>query len=408
MPLPKPNKGESQSDFVSRCMGDEMMKSDYGDQKQRLAVCYTQFERKDFGPGDEDESKAVWSTAYINNLPDSAFLYIEPGGKKDGEGKTAPRSLRHFPVRDSEGNVDVAHVRNALSRIPQSNVPASAKASAEAKAKRMLDQHGGGKDDPNSFETKDFAGSTEFKADDDSGEFSATFAYFNVVDKMGDVTLPGAIPNGKSVAIAQWKHKWDDPPAGRGVIHADESKAWVEGKFNLKTSYGRDTYEVVRDMAELQQWSYGYRPVDKYFGMKDDRKVRFLKTLDVFEVSPVLIGAGNGTKTDSIKSGLTFVENVAQVLDDLDAVIQRAQEIASLRGKADDGFLASHKAALAPFLARMEDLSTSLNNALKDPQEVQKSKASIEAMCALLRAAELNAYHTQYDQPAQMSMGMMD
>lgn len=57
---------------------------------------------------------AIWSTAYVNDLPDSAFLYISPGGKKDGEGKTVPRSLRHFPYKNSEGNVDLPHLRNAI------------------------------------------------------------------------------------------------------------------------------------------------------------------------------------------------------------------------------------------------------------------------------------------------------
>ena len=59
-------------------------------------------------------AKADLSTADINDLPDSAFAYIEPGGEKDESGKTAPRSKRHFPVHDE------AHVRNALSRAPQS------------------------------------------------------------------------------------------------------------------------------------------------------------------------------------------------------------------------------------------------------------------------------------------------
>ena len=45
MPLPAPNKGESESDFVGRCMGTQVMKDDYSDEKQRLAVCYSQFQR---------------------------------------------------------------------------------------------------------------------------------------------------------------------------------------------------------------------------------------------------------------------------------------------------------------------------------------------------------------------------
>lgn len=67
--------------------------------------------------------KAVWSTAYVNDLPDSAFLHVEPGGKKDENGRTVPRSLRHFPIRDAEGALDLPHLRNAIARIPQAKIP---------------------------------------------------------------------------------------------------------------------------------------------------------------------------------------------------------------------------------------------------------------------------------------------
>ncbi len=57
---------------------------------------------------------ADMTSSAMNDLPDSAFAYIEPGGAKDPSGKTVPRSKRHFPVHDE------AHARNALSRAPQS------------------------------------------------------------------------------------------------------------------------------------------------------------------------------------------------------------------------------------------------------------------------------------------------
>jgi HK97 family phage prohead protease len=103
--------------------------------------------------GKEDDrlmdTKAEWSTAYINNLPDSAFAYIEPGGTKDDEGKTAPRSLRHFPHHDADGKVDLAHLRNALARAPQSDFGSKAMAHLErhAKAEGVGDRNDGGKTD---------------------------------------------------------------------------------------------------------------------------------------------------------------------------------------------------------------------------------------------------------------------
>ena len=62
--------------------------------------------------------KAEWTTAYINDLPDSSFAYVEPGEKEDG--KTTPRSKRHFPHHNAEGTIDLPHLRNALARAPQS------------------------------------------------------------------------------------------------------------------------------------------------------------------------------------------------------------------------------------------------------------------------------------------------
>lgn len=40
MPIPKPKKGESQKDFISRCMSNDTMNDEYPDQKQRTAVCF--------------------------------------------------------------------------------------------------------------------------------------------------------------------------------------------------------------------------------------------------------------------------------------------------------------------------------------------------------------------------------
>jgi hypothetical protein len=89
-------------------------------------------------------SKAVWSTAYVNTLPDAAFAYIAPGGEKDDEGKTKPRSLRYFPhhgtsvkVASEKDSVDLPHLRNALARLDQADIPDSAKATV----KTHLDAH---------------------------------------------------------------------------------------------------------------------------------------------------------------------------------------------------------------------------------------------------------------------------
>ncbi len=88
--------------------------------------------------------KATWTAAEINNLPDSSFAVIEPGGTKDDDGKTVPRSLRHLPFKGPDGNVDLPHLRNALARLPQSDLSADLKAKARARLQAAAKEAGVG------------------------------------------------------------------------------------------------------------------------------------------------------------------------------------------------------------------------------------------------------------------------
>ena len=57
MPLPSKRKDEKQSEFMSRCMSDDIMKKEYKDNKQRVAVCLTQYRarRKSKGEASWDD-----------------------------------------------------------------------------------------------------------------------------------------------------------------------------------------------------------------------------------------------------------------------------------------------------------------------------------------------------------------
>ena len=137
---------------------------------------------------------------------------------------------------------------------------------------------------------------------DETGKFEAVFSRFQDVDKHGDVTNPGAFHDGQEIRIAAWGHNWGDLPVGKGHIRQDQEKAWVDGKFFLDTVVGREHYLTVKNLGELQQWSYGFEVLKSSEGEYEGKKVRFLEDLDVFEVSPVMIGAGNDTQTLAIKS----------------------------------------------------------------------------------------------------------
>lgn len=157
------------------------------------------------------------------------------------------------------------------------------------------------------MEKKTIKAPFEFK-ESGSGKFKAVFSTFNVIDLDGDVTLPGAFKDGEEVRISYWGHRWHDLPSGRGVIHADNEKAWVDGQFFLDTEAGLETYKTVKNLGGLQEYSYGYDVLDSATGRFEDKQVRFLKSLKVFEVSPVFLGAGIGTQTLEIKGNKQTIQ----------------------------------------------------------------------------------------------------
>lgn len=142
------------------------------------------------------------------------------------------------------------------------------------------------------------------KLDDaDKGEVTAVFATFDVIDKDGDVTLPGAFTDGAEVLISAYGHKsWEGAlPVGKGVIKTTATDARLKGQFFMDTQAGRDHFQIVKELGAKQEWSYGYDVVDSEFGEMDGQRVRFLKRQEVHEVSPVLIGAGVNTRTLATK-----------------------------------------------------------------------------------------------------------
>lgn len=69
--------------------------------------------------------KERWTSAYIADLPDSAFAVVT----SDGD--------RKLPHHNADGALDLPHLRNALSRLPQADLSPE----DEAKAQRHLEAH---------------------------------------------------------------------------------------------------------------------------------------------------------------------------------------------------------------------------------------------------------------------------
>jgi hypothetical protein len=108
MPLPKPKNQEKRSEFVSRCIGDDQTAKDFPDQKQRIAICYTQWDTA------KKEATAIVGSGDNEVLFSAQKTY---GGKKRSELKNSDflyPNERSFPI------VTPADVQDAVSSFGRS------------------------------------------------------------------------------------------------------------------------------------------------------------------------------------------------------------------------------------------------------------------------------------------------
>lgn len=143
-------------------------------------------------------------------------------------------------------------------------------------------------------------------------QIEAVFATLNVKDHDGDVTVPGAFENGAPVRMSAFNHtSWSGAlPVGKGRIYEEGNEVIFRGEF-FNTQAAQDTRETVKGLGELAEFSYGFDTLGSERGEFQGEQVRFLTNLKTHEVSPVLKGAGIGTRLLAIKeygSGIAYPE----------------------------------------------------------------------------------------------------
>lgn len=141
----------------------------------------------------------------------------------------------------------------------------------------------------------------------DKGTATAIFSRFGgPPDSDGDITEPSAFTHGQKVPVSAYNHgSWASAlPVGIATIRVLPDRAEADIEFFLDTSGGRDTFNTVKALGPLTQYSYGYDVKRSTPGQWNGRPVRILQKLALHEVSPVLVGAGRDTRTvaGSVKS----------------------------------------------------------------------------------------------------------
>ncbi|MFN0177177.1 MAG: HK97 family phage prohead protease [Gemmatimonadales bacterium] len=140
----------------------------------------------------------------------------------------------------------------------------------------------------------------------DRGEVEAIVATLGVVDREGDIIRPGAIASGSKVKLSSYGHDaiYGAAPVGKGAVFVEGQRAIFRGRIFLATERGRETFTVLKELGAESEWSIGFRVVGSEVPDEAQRRkgaARILTKLDLLEVSPVLIGAGIGTGTTTVK-----------------------------------------------------------------------------------------------------------
>jgi len=202
---------------------------------------------------------------------------------------------------------------------------------------------------------KSFAG-CEVK-DEEQGIVTAIVSTFGVVDLDGDIVEPGAMKSGPIRVSAYGHTSWEGAlPVGKGYLHVEEDRAIAEMQFFMDTTHGRETFKTVKNMGELQEWSYSLQNIKASYEEIDGKLVRRIKAVDVHEVSPVLMGASIGTRTLGVKSGLRFSEHIDAVLADVIALNERAQAVAQLRAEKGETIAEARLEQLEQLYAQLSAL----------------------------------------------------
>ena len=228
--------------------------------------------------------------------------------------------------------------------------------------------------------------------DAEKGVIMAVFATLNVIDKDGDITLPGFF--GEQEVVMLPAHDWSSVPIGKGVIREVGDKAVAELQMNLEIEEGQKWFSALKfDMAHgkpLQEYSYGFTVQEggSSQGGQDAAGAKAYRTLRptpkgepgciVHEVSPVLVGAGNGTGTLSVKSaGLKFCDELEETIKSAEGTITRAGSLAELRAKEGRSLSAASREKLATLTERLKTALATVEPLLSD-DDARRKAARVE------------------------------
>ena len=301
MPLPKPFSGESDENFISRCMGDPKMREEFSGTAQRLAVCNDQL-----GESKEELRSDVFTT--------------------EAEAAARAQEIGCVGTHSHDENCEIIY-------MPCETHEDYIEATGED-VKRPdddEDEEGGYKPVKSQFNC-----SLELKAHDyeeKEGMFEGYGSVFNNTDLGNDVILQGAFlkslrkTGAKGVKLL-YQHKTDMPIGVFEEIREDEKGLYVKGRLALGTQAGREAYELLK-MGAIDGLSIGFRVDSKGQSYDSRNRRRMIKEVELMEVSLVTFPMNPRAKIQAVKGQDISIREWESGLRDVFALSRSEAKVAA-------------------------------------------------------------------------------
>lgn len=147
----------------------------------------------------------------------------------------------------------------------------------------------------------------EVKQVSEDGSFEGYASVFGELDSYRDIVVAGAFTSsiqsdfhakGRNVTML-WQHDEYNPIGIYPVLTEDDVGLFVKGNCNMEVQQGREAHALMKQGA-LSGLSIGYNTIDADWDTV--RSARILKSVRLWEISPVTFPAGDSARIQSVKS----------------------------------------------------------------------------------------------------------
>jgi len=252
-------------------------------------------------------------------------------------------------------------------------------------------------------DTKHKSAQVQYKAASEDGIVEAIVSVFGNVDSYGEVVMPGAFAKSLSQKLPKgvWAHDWASPIAT--TLEATEVMPYDPrlpdglkelGGLLIKAQFYKDIQDSWDAYLKIKNGMYDEFSIG--FTVKNYNIVENivqLTEIELYEWSPVLIGANRMTAVLSVKSALPFSEDLLGMKQDLQRFADRVKDRKEFREKAGRVFSSANVDALTGIAETLDAISESTKGEAVAIREMIASATQPKAAATELQLLKLQLKH---------------